>query len=72
MGSLLKFEEEEMMDNYETSSSASSSSGHKLVPWLNWDEWLFVEYSLFSDSPESVASALKRVKSHSEPQTRCF
>lgn len=43
------------------SSPSSSSYAHKLVPWLSWDEWLFVERSLFSESPDSVASALKRI-----------
>jgi hypothetical protein len=81
MGSLLKFEEEEEEEEARyhdqqqersrslsaPSSSSSSSYSQKLVPWLSWDEWLFVEHSLFSDSPDSVASALKRVNSHSEP-----
>ncbi|CAL8135830.1 unnamed protein product [Prunus armeniaca] len=41
--------------------SSSSSYSYKLVPWLSWDEWLFVDESLFSNSPNSVASALRRI-----------
>lgn len=37
------------------------SCGYKLVPWLSWDEWNFVRESLFSSSPNSVASALRRI-----------
>ncbi|GER57651.1 las1-like family protein, partial [Striga asiatica] len=33
----------------------------KLVPWMSWDEWKFVRGSLFSSSPNAVASALKRI-----------
>ncbi|XP_020207415.1 pre-rRNA-processing protein las1 isoform X4 [Cajanus cajan] len=47
--SLLGFEEE---------AKVSSSSARRLVPWLNWHEWLFVKHALFSDSPHS---ALKRI-----------
>ncbi|XP_059430507.1 uncharacterized protein LOC132164104 isoform X2 [Corylus avellana] len=75
MGSLLKFEEDEEEEEaryhdqqqersrslLSPSSSSSSSYSQKLVPWLSWDEWLFVEHSLFLDSPDSVASALKRI-----------
>ncbi|KAL6286509.1 hypothetical protein ACE6H2_010899 [Prunus campanulata] len=43
------------------STSSSSSYSYKLVPWLSWDEWLFVDESLFSNSPNSVASALRRI-----------
>ncbi|KAL2316889.1 hypothetical protein Fmac_030765 [Flemingia macrophylla] len=43
---------------FEEEAKVPSSSGRRLVPWLNWDEWLFVKHSLFSDSPHS---ALKRV-----------
>lgn len=53
---LLGFEEDAKMV-----TESSSSSAHRLVPWLNWDEWLFVKNALFSDSPHSVYSALKRV-----------
>nr|POE49931.1 isoform 4 of ribosomal biogenesis protein las1l [Quercus suber] len=38
-----------------------TSSGHKLVPWLSWDEWLFVKDCLFSNSPDSVATAFRRI-----------
>ncbi|KAL6284618.1 hypothetical protein ACE6H2_015547 [Prunus campanulata] len=41
--------------------SSSASYSYKLVPWLSWDEWLFVDESLFSNSPDSVASALRRI-----------
>nr|XP_011464875.1 PREDICTED: protein LAS1 isoform X2 [Fragaria vesca subsp. vesca] len=58
MESILGFMEEE--DPVETSSSSSPYS-HKLVAWLSWDEWLFVSQALFSDSPDSVASALRRI-----------
>ncbi|XP_021734246.1 uncharacterized protein LOC110700988 isoform X2 [Chenopodium quinoa] len=34
---------------------------HKLVPWLNWEEWDFVRLSLFSSSPDSIAKALRRI-----------
>ncbi|KAH1092957.1 hypothetical protein GYH30_038936 [Glycine max] len=53
---LLGFEEDAKMV-----TESSSSSAHRLVPWLNWDEWLFVKNALFSDSPHSVYSALKRI-----------
>ncbi|XP_003617221.2 LOW QUALITY PROTEIN: pre-rRNA-processing protein las1 [Medicago truncatula] len=43
------------------SKSPSSSNSRKLVPWLNWNEWLFVRDSLFSDSPNSFSDALKRI-----------
>lgn len=58
---LLGLEEEAKVVVTESSSLSSSSSAHRLVPWLNWDEWLFVKHALFSDSPHSVSSALKRV-----------
>lgn len=54
---LLGFKEEADVED----DTTSSSSSRRLVPWLNWDEWLFVKDSLFSDSPHSVSSALKRV-----------
>ncbi|KAL8136085.1 hypothetical protein AgCh_010619 [Apium graveolens] len=38
-----------------------SFSGHKLVPWISWDDWRFVRDGLFSSSPTSVASSLRRV-----------
>ncbi|PRQ20040.1 hypothetical protein RchiOBHm_Chr7g0223811 [Rosa chinensis] len=60
MEALLGFMEEPGdYDQVETTSSSSYS--HKLVPWLSWDEWLFVSESLFSNSPDSVASALRRI-----------
>ncbi|XP_048437640.1 uncharacterized protein LOC103946347 isoform X2 [Pyrus x bretschneideri] len=62
MEELLGFTEESR-DNEELgiSSLSSSSYSYKLVPWLSWDEWLFVEESLFSNSPDIVASALRRI-----------
>ncbi|XP_030522188.1 uncharacterized protein LOC115735206 isoform X2 [Rhodamnia argentea] len=42
-------------------SPSSSSVTYKLVPWLSWDEWDSVRASLFSPSPDSVASALRRI-----------
>ncbi|KAL0330984.1 UNVERIFIED_CONTAM: hypothetical protein Sangu_1643900 [Sesamum angustifolium] len=38
-----------------------TSHSFKLVPWMSWDEWKFVKESLFSSSPDSVASALQRI-----------
>ncbi|KAK9929468.1 hypothetical protein M0R45_026569 [Rubus argutus] len=62
MESLLGFKEESgIYDQLETSSSSSSAYSHKLVAWLSWDEWLFVRQALFSNSPDSVASALRRI-----------
>lgn len=37
------------------------SPGYKLVPWLSWDEWDSVRVALFSDSPDSVFFALRRI-----------
>nr|XP_017178715.2 uncharacterized protein LOC103402411 isoform X4 [Malus domestica] len=63
MEELLGFTEKSR-DNEELGISKSSSSSpysYKLVPWLSWDEWLFVDKSLFSNSPDFVASALRRI-----------
>lgn len=57
MESLLGFEEV-LVENEEANSSTYS---RKLVPWYTWSEWLFVSQSLFTDSPDSVAAALRRV-----------
>ncbi|KAF3453124.1 hypothetical protein FNV43_RR03558 [Rhamnella rubrinervis] len=55
-------EKPRVIDQYElVSESSSSSYSLKLVPWLRWDEWLFVYDSLFSDSVDIVASALRRI-----------
>ncbi|KAG7947787.1 hypothetical protein I3843_14G112100 [Carya illinoinensis] len=54
-------EEEELRDNVQQLERSLLSHSRKLVPWLNWDEWLFVEHSLFSDSPDTVALALRRI-----------
>lgn len=54
-------EEEELRDNVQQLERSLLSHSRKLVPWLNWDEWLFVEHSLFSDCPDTVALALRRV-----------
>ncbi|CAN0927155.1 Ribosomal biogenesis protein LAS1L [Linum grandiflorum] len=42
-------------------TSSSSPSGYRLVPWLNWEEWECVRDSLFSDSPHRVSFALHRI-----------
>lgn len=57
MESLLGFEEV-LVENEEANSSTYS---RKLVPWYTWSEWLFVSQSLFTDSPDSVAAALRRI-----------
>ncbi|KZV36452.1 hypothetical protein F511_15957 [Dorcoceras hygrometricum] len=36
----------------------------KFVPWSSWDEWRFVRESLFSSSPDLVASALQRIRTY--------
>lgn len=65
MESVLAFEEEQreyqQQEILSSPSPSPSSYGLKLVPWMNWDEWLFVYHSLFSDSLHAVASALRRV-----------
>ncbi|KAF1889243.1 hypothetical protein Lal_00024565 [Lupinus albus] len=50
---LLGFKEE----NEDTNSSTSL----RLVPWLNWNEWIFVKDALFSNSSSSISSALNRI-----------
>ncbi|OIW02806.1 hypothetical protein TanjilG_29582 [Lupinus angustifolius] len=50
---LLGFKEE----NEDTNSSTSL----RLVPWLNWNEWIFVKHALFSNSTSSISSALNRI-----------
>ncbi|KAI8525985.1 hypothetical protein RHMOL_Rhmol13G0273200 [Rhododendron molle] len=44
-----------------TTAVLSSGGGNRLVPWLSWDEWDSVRDSLFSSSPPSVSSALRRI-----------
>ncbi|XP_012065836.1 uncharacterized protein LOC105628951 isoform X2 [Jatropha curcas] len=67
MESLLGFKEEAIVfdaGNEEKSSLSSPSSvshSYKLVPWLNWEEWVWVRDFLFSDSPKNISSALKRI-----------
>ncbi|OAY57938.1 uncharacterized protein LOC110610138 isoform X2 [Manihot esculenta] len=63
MDALLGFEEQTLVVDADdqVKSSSSSSRSYKLVPWLNWDEWEWVRDSLFSDSPENIASAIKRI-----------
>ncbi|XP_062077282.1 pre-rRNA-processing protein las1 isoform X2 [Humulus lupulus] len=63
MESILAFEEEQReFQQQEISSTLSSSSyGLKLVPWMSWEEWLFVYDSLFSDSLHAVSSALRKI-----------
>ncbi|XP_073314444.1 uncharacterized protein [Primulina huaijiensis] len=38
------------------------SDDFKTVSWLSWDDWRFVRISLFSTSPDLVASALQRIR----------
>ncbi|KAK7276648.1 hypothetical protein RIF29_17792 [Crotalaria pallida] len=52
----LGFKEEE-----DDNTKSSSTTSLRLVPWLNWNEWIFVKDSLFSDSPPSISSALHRI-----------
>ncbi|KAL1323899.1 hypothetical protein AAHE18_13G049500 [Arachis hypogaea] len=47
--------------NLEKDTAKTSSSALRLVPWLSWEEWIFVKNSLFSDSPHSVSEALNRI-----------
>lgn len=64
MESVLAFEEEQRELEWQeisSSSSSSSSYGLKQVPWMSWDEWLFVYDSLFSDSQDSLTSAFRRI-----------
>ncbi|KAL3651014.1 hypothetical protein CASFOL_007417 [Castilleja foliolosa] len=56
MESMLGFDEQIQDDVVE-----DKSHSFKLVPWISWDEWKFVRESLFSSSPDSVASALRRI-----------
>ncbi|GFP81544.1 protein las1 [Phtheirospermum japonicum] len=56
MESILGFDEHLQDDVVE-----DKSHSFKLVPWISWDEWKFVRESLFSSSPDSVASALRRI-----------
>ncbi|KAI3414642.1 uncharacterized protein J3R85_016058 [Psidium guajava] len=53
--------EAEAPRDVEQEEPSSSSVTYKLVPWLSWDEWDSVGASLFSPSPDSVASALRRI-----------
>lgn len=63
MESVLAFEEvQREVERQESSSLQSSSYGLKLVPWICWDEWLFVYDALFSDSHEAFASAFRKVR----------
>ncbi|GAU22138.1 hypothetical protein TSUD_251660 [Trifolium subterraneum] len=54
---LLGFEELPLEDD------TISSIPRKLVPWLNWNEWLSVRDALFSHSSQSLSFALKRISS---------
>ncbi|XP_031096651.1 protein LAS1 isoform X2 [Ipomoea triloba] len=56
MESLLGFKE-----SYLNDVEDQKSQGLKLVPWLTWEEWSFIGDSLFSSSPLSVDSALRRI-----------
>ncbi|CAL5425461.1 unnamed protein product [Camellia sinensis] len=59
MDSLLGFME--TMSSFDVDVDVGRSCDYKLVPWLTWDEWDFVRDSLFSSSPHSIASALRRI-----------
>ncbi|GMP91492.1 hypothetical protein CsSME_00042171 [Camellia sinensis var. sinensis] len=59
MESLLGFME--TMSSFDVDVDVGRSCDYKLVPWLTWDEWDFVRDSLFSSSPHSIASALRRI-----------
>ncbi|XP_065850946.1 uncharacterized protein [Euphorbia lathyris] len=63
MSQLLNLENGNILIDADDQEKLSSPSvcGYKLVPWLNWDEWEWVGVSLFSDSPEKIASAIKRI-----------
>ncbi|KAK9999344.1 hypothetical protein SO802_018947 [Lithocarpus litseifolius] len=54
-------EGEPRFNDFYQEAPSSSSYSHKLVPWLSWDEWLFVKDCLFSNSPDSVATAFRRI-----------
>jgi len=45
----------------EQDQQKSSPDGCKQVPWLSWEEWDSVRESLFSSSPDRIASTLERV-----------
>ncbi|CAN1250124.1 Ribosomal biogenesis protein LAS1L [Linum perenne] len=45
----------------QVTTTSSSPSGYRLVPWLNWEEWECIRDSLFSDSPHKVSFALRRI-----------
>lgn len=45
----------------ETEAVEDRLNGYKLVPWLSWDQWDNVRESLFSSSPDCVASALNTI-----------
>ncbi|WCJ42121.1 las1-like family protein [Euphorbia peplus] len=63
MAQLLNLEDGNILidANDQEKLSSPSSCGYKLVPWLNWDEWDWVRVSVFSGSPDKVASAIKRI-----------
>ncbi|XP_057994644.1 protein LAS1 isoform X2 [Hevea brasiliensis] len=61
MEALLGFEEQTLVVDADDQVKSSSSRSYKLVPWLNWDEWEWVRDSLFSDSPDKIVSAIKRI-----------
>ncbi|CAN1250125.1 Protein LAS1 [Linum perenne] len=48
----------------QVTTTSSSPSGYRLVPWLNWEEWECIRDSLFSDSPHKVSFALRRDLPH--------
>ncbi|XP_031401967.1 uncharacterized protein LOC116211645 [Punica granatum] len=40
---------------------AQSVLNFRTVPWLSWDEWDHVRFSLFSSSPDAIEAALIRI-----------
>ncbi|KAK3037738.1 hypothetical protein RJ639_031109 [Escallonia herrerae] len=56
MESLLGFEE-----TISDVITEDKCGGYKLVPWISWQDWSFVSVSLFSKSPDMVATALNRI-----------
>ncbi|KAG0463827.1 hypothetical protein HPP92_019896 [Vanilla planifolia] len=49
------------MELNDSAVDVSSSLGYKLVPWMNWFQWNNVRTAIFSSSPSSVATALRRI-----------
>ncbi|XP_074345976.1 uncharacterized protein LOC141684760 isoform X3 [Apium graveolens] len=47
--------------NVPVSNDLVSIAQFKLVSWISWDDWRFVKDGLFSSSPDSISSSLRRV-----------